>query len=299
MRWRIIVLVLTAAGADYAGAAGGTISVSFVVDTRVPRADFDQDGLPDSYEQIAGLNWRVHDANDDADGDGQTNFEEYNAGTDPTSADAPQARQRASGTFLLHTGGLSMADSDFDGMPDWWELRYGLGLNSHDASGDLDLDGRSNLAEYLAGQNPAVDDRLIETLALSQLFEVDTGGKFRDADGDGLPNWWERLFFINTTAGLRSADSDGDRHSNFSEFLAGTDPTDRQSLFSIIDVRPGPASIVRWSSVAGRSYSLWKIKPDGLVIESVASNLPATPPINSYTNFGASVAEFYRVRMEP
>jgi hypothetical protein len=52
--------------------------------------DLDHDGMPDEWELAHGLN--PNDGNDaavDDDGDGQTNFEEYVAGTDPhNSADA-------------------------------------------------------------------------------------------------------------------------------------------------------------------------------------------------------------------
>jgi len=46
-------------------------------------------------------------------------------------------------------------DSDKDGMPDVWELKYGLNpLDPSDASGDLDRDGFRNLEEFLAGTDP-------------------------------------------------------------------------------------------------------------------------------------------------
>jgi hypothetical protein len=46
-------------------------------------------------------------------------------------------------------------DSDNDGMPDDWEIQFGLNPNDpNDASGDCDGDGVTNLQEYLNGTHP-------------------------------------------------------------------------------------------------------------------------------------------------
>lgn len=45
-------------------------------------------------------------------------------------------------------------DSDGDGLPDDWELSH-FGTLARDGSGDFDLDGLSDRAEYLAGTDPA------------------------------------------------------------------------------------------------------------------------------------------------
>lgn len=48
-------------------------------------------------------------------------------------------------------------DSDGDGMPDWWEVKYGLDPNDpSDANGDLNGSGYTNLEEYLNGTDPTV-----------------------------------------------------------------------------------------------------------------------------------------------
>jgi len=45
--------------------------------------DDDNDGMPDDWEKQHGLNPFVNDASDDLDGDGWSNLEEYDRGTDP------------------------------------------------------------------------------------------------------------------------------------------------------------------------------------------------------------------------
>ncbi len=51
--------------------------------------DDDNDGMPDDYEQTHGFNpLDALDANDDPDGDGLANLDEYNLGTDPHDIDS-------------------------------------------------------------------------------------------------------------------------------------------------------------------------------------------------------------------
>jgi hypothetical protein len=54
-------------------------------------------------------------------------------------------------------------DADKDGLPNWWELLYGLQANNpagrHGALGDFDFDGVNNIDEYLFGMIPSQEDQ--------------------------------------------------------------------------------------------------------------------------------------------
>ncbi|MCI0654724.1 MAG: thrombospondin type 3 repeat-containing protein [Methylococcaceae bacterium] len=60
------------------------------------------------------------------------------------------------------------SDSDGDGIPDSWEIQYGLNpFSNTDASRDSDGDGQTNLAEYQAGRNPLVNEAAVLSPLLS------------------------------------------------------------------------------------------------------------------------------------
>ena len=60
----------------------------------------------------------------------------------------------SSGTGNLVLSLNVQSESDFDGMGDDWEALYGLNIDINDANLDLDGDGQSNYAEWLAGTIP-------------------------------------------------------------------------------------------------------------------------------------------------
>ncbi len=66
---------------------GGTTEQA--VQVQVFFVDEDMDGMPDSWEALNGLDPGRDDADEDLDGDGISNLEEYLAGSDPDSSNAP------------------------------------------------------------------------------------------------------------------------------------------------------------------------------------------------------------------
>ena len=94
---------------------------------------------------------------------------------------------------------LASPDSDGDGLPDWWEIQYGL--NPHDptdAAQDADGDGMTNLQEYLAGTNPQdPNSRLrldIKDTVPSLQFNAVSNRSYTVLSTDGLsPVQWKKL----------------------------------------------------------------------------------------------------------
>ncbi|MCL5096963.1 MAG: lamin tail domain-containing protein [Candidatus Omnitrophica bacterium] len=85
-----------------------------------------------------------------ADGTGQSlqRKDAFAYGDDPANwfAGSPSAMHRNHGGVIDH---------DADGLPDDWELAYGLDpTDPTDSTRDLDADGKTNLQEYWAGTNP-------------------------------------------------------------------------------------------------------------------------------------------------
>ena len=81
--------------------------------------------------------------------------------------------------------------------------------------------------------------------------------------GDGIPGWWRLQYFGNglSAAGNAAllADPDGDGMTNYQEYLAGTDPTNRLSVFKINSTKlNGNDIIVTFPSVTGKTYQLQK-----------------------------------------
>jgi len=95
--------------------------------------DMDGDGLPDDYEVANDLDPNDPiDAFEDMDGDGLSNLEEFQAGTD-----------------------LNNADTDGDGISDWEELNAGVdGFITNPLLADSDGDGINDGLEVGAGTDP-------------------------------------------------------------------------------------------------------------------------------------------------
>lgn len=171
----------------------------------------------------------IHDPTLDSDGDGLFDFMEDAIGTSPVNP-----------------------DTDGDGMPDGWEVKYNLNpKNQTDATADTDLDGISNLNEFLSGKNPIVAE---------------------DADGDGVPDYIEIKLIYRKPSGDwgyfdpnkpdtddngtpdGQEDYDKDGLTTLQEIAAGTDPnksdTDADGVNDGMEIFLGsdPLTLDPWST---------------------------------------------------
>ena len=108
-----------------------------------------------------------------------------------------------------------------------------------------------------------------------------------DSDHNTLPDWWEFDYFGQRTGTDPYADGDEDRMLNWQEHIAGTDPTNASSRFiaQVVENHSTTDLVISWESVEGKMYSLFL--QTNLVTASstaVASDIPATPPVNTFTN---------------
>jgi hypothetical protein len=119
----------------------------------------------------------------------------------------------------------------------------------------------------------------------------------------GVYNGADVLTNVSGIYSLLLPDFDGDQVPDWSEIVAGTDPMDDQSYLGFVssDVQPvDHAVVLQWSSVTGRQYAVERMQHlESGTLQVLATNILATPTVNSYTDTTASgEAHFYRIKVD-
>jgi hypothetical protein len=127
---------------------------------------------------------------------------------------------------------------------------------------------------------------------------------YADSDGDGLPDFWEKVNGLssNDPVGVNGAegDPDNDGQTNAKEFTAGTRPKDGADVLRIDSVRPVPSGLeIRFRAAAGRTYSLLysdssPVGPWQKLLDPIA-HANATQILVSDADMAAGQTRFYRL----
>ncbi len=224
--------------------------VESILSTSSSSPDSDGDYMPDGWEEAFNLDPKFANGDEDEDGDGLTNLDEFAWGTYPTVRDTDLDGLNDDVEVLLaHTrpdnadsdadgmGDLSEfiegtdpwdADSDDDELPDGWEFDNGLDpLVDVSPILDPDGDGLTNWQEYYYGTDPqSVDsdgDGIsdVDEITLTLTIPWDA-----DSDGDGMDDLWEIENGLDPLSDDSDQDPDSDTISNAMEYFLQTDPND-------------------------------------------------------------------------
>ena len=172
----------------------------YVYHTNATNPDTDGDEMADGWEVMYGLNATKNDANEDLDGDGLSNIEEWNLGTMPNDTDTDNDDLSDSDELARKTSPLD-PDTDDDRLLDGEEIALGTNATNPDTDGDGLLDGQ-------------------------EVYIYHTDPRSNDTDNDGMPDNWEIKYNLNPTdPGDASEDKDDDGLINVEEYRHGADPT--------------------------------------------------------------------------
>lgn len=124
-----------------------------------------------------------------------------------------------------------------------------------------------------------------------------------DRDSDSLADYWEINHFGSITNSDGSADSDNDNYIDYSEFIAGTNPTNALSLLVMDSFTSGTNAneyVIQWQSASNRTYRI--TSTDNLSVgnwdTTNATGIAATPETNVTTVTSSLSPAFFRVEVE-
>lgn len=114
-------------------------------------------------------------------------------------------------------------------------------------------------------------------------------------------NSWAEVVIWNSRYG--DLDDDGDGVPNWQEAIAGTDPKNAQSFLRVTRAAYtglDHSFLLEWPSATNRTYRVLRSTSLQTAFQTVATNLPATPPLNSYRDLapGPNSEVYYRLEVE-
>jgi len=159
------------------------------------------------------------------------------------------------------------------------------GMNTPLAIADGTASGQYGV-DLAWSQNVVHSNGVVHVVALTQ-----------DSNGNGLPDWWEELYFEGPTSANANLDTDGDGMTNGQEYLAGTNPIDSGSVLKVTAAAFETGGFkVSFPTVLGVTYRV--LRSDDLSSWlPVGADIPGIGTVAELLDADASnaVARYYRI----
>ncbi len=148
-------------------------------------------------------------------------------GTDPLRYDTDNDGLSDGDEVFVYFTDPTNSDSDYDTIPDNWELLNNLNPLKRDQEEDPDNDALSNAEEYAASTDPYTADTDNDGLLDGEEVNIyDSSPLDIDTDNDGLTDLQE----AQAGTSPRRVDTDGDLITDYLEVTNGFDPLTKNSL---------------------------------------------------------------------
>ncbi|MDF7806768.1 lamin tail domain-containing protein [Pontiellaceae bacterium B12219] len=249
--------------------------------------DNDHDGLDDNWEltYFSSTNHPNGGPGSDFDLDGQSNFDEYISGTNPTNANSRFALMLEADENNENPHFTISWEATPDRVYDvLWAPRLGEGFQYL----------KTGIA-YPQNSYTDTEHSADGSCYYRVLVRMPMPG---DLDADGLPDSWESRYFASADA-KAEIDSDGDLLNNVSEYIAGTDPANAASVLRFTSAQSSPAGVIlEWDAVTGRVYRVHWSEDLNKPFRPLSPWMPF--PQEAYTDTVHSVQQegFYDLRVE-
>lgn len=190
------------------------------------------------------------------------------------------------------------------GSTDWYTAIVPLVFSAAWATGAADPSEATFNADLANVTQIGVRQYRVEGTA-SMLCTIDNvkliGPWGGELSADGIPLAWLQEYLSVQGDGYGAQDADGDKFSNYAEYMAGTDPNDAASYLYLLIERDGAGNAtLTWNHAPYRKFALWRTSSlTGGFDKKLASGISSDTKGNSRTVVEDGEGPFfYRVEIE-
>jgi hypothetical protein len=180
----------------------------------------------------------------------------------------------------------------FDVYCDYKSLTWNLSVNKTNVAAGLPLYSTSPQIASLLLQNESETTVYVDEIAVA---DIEPTTEIIDADGDGIPDWWEQKYFGGITAAVAGNLASNGVNTLRGAYIAGLNPfgTDRFGVSG--GTRPG--GLLSWTGQPGRYYSVYWTSNLLSGFTLLQANIPWTQNEFIDTVRTNAPAGFYQVRV--